>query len=79
MFKGGRSPLLAQLEFFTGGGGGNQQIPCNGVIRNFQKRNFLWYKDIVESKNKSFGLVWHLAKILQKGEDLNQKLKSQNV
>ena len=26
------------------------QITCNDVIRNFQKRKFLWGKDIVEWK-----------------------------
>ena len=28
--------------------GGKPQITCNDVIRNFQNRNFLWGKDIVE-------------------------------
>ena len=31
-------------------GGGQLQITCNDVIRNFRKRNFLWGKDIVEWK-----------------------------
>ena len=33
---------------FLIGGVGKPQITCNDVIRNFQKRNFLWDKDIVE-------------------------------
>ena len=31
-------------------GGAKPQITCNDVIRNFQKRKFLWGKDIVEWK-----------------------------
>ena len=31
-------------------GGPKPQITCNDVIRNFQKRNFLWGKAIVEWK-----------------------------
>ena len=29
-------------------GGGKPQITCNDVIRNFQKRNFMWDQNIVE-------------------------------
>ena len=35
---------------FDLGGGPKPQITCNVVIRNFQKKNFLWGKDIVEWK-----------------------------
>ena len=31
-------------------GGPKPQITCNDVIRNFQKKNFLWSKDIAEWK-----------------------------
>ena len=31
-------------------GGAKPKITCNDVIINFQKRNFLWGKDIVEWK-----------------------------
>ena len=41
---------VARIFDWGGGGGGKPQITCNGVIRNFQKRNFLWGKDIVEWK-----------------------------
>ena len=61
-----------------GMGGGKPQIACNDVIRTFRKRNFLWDKDIVEWKIRSSGLVWHLPRILLKGEGLNQKLKCLN-
>ena len=50
-------------------------MTCNDVIRSFQKRNFLWDKDIVECMIRSRGLVWHLTKSFQKRERLNQKLK----
>ena len=50
-------------------------MTCNGIIRNFRKRNFLWDKGIVECMIGSRGLVWHLTKSFQKGERLNQKLK----
>ena len=39
------------------GGGYKPQITCNDVIRNFQKRNFLWGKDIVEWKIRSCSLL----------------------
>ena len=35
---------------FLIGGGGELQITCNDVIRNFQERIFLQGKDIVEWK-----------------------------
>ena len=50
-------------------------MTSNDVIRNFQKSNFLWDKDIVECTIRSRGLVWYLTKSFQKGERLNQKLK----
>ena len=48
---------------------------CNDVIRNFQKRNFLWDEDIAEWKIRSRGLVWHLTKSFAKGEGLKKKLQ----
>ena len=37
-------------------GGPKLQITCNDVIKNFQKKNFLWGKDIVEWKIRSCSL-----------------------
>ena len=43
------------------------------------ERGTFWDKDIVERKIRSRGLVLHLARIVLKGEALNQKLESENV
>ena len=51
-------------------GGPKPQITCNDVIRNFQKRNFLWDKDIVEWKIWSRSLL-ALNQILVKREGKN--------
>ena len=56
-------------------GGAKPKITCNDVIRNFQKRNFLWDKDIEEWKIRSCGLVWHLTESFLKGEGLKQNLQ----
>ena len=76
-------PCIGVARIFDWGRAKPKMI-CNDVIRNFRKRNFLWDKDIVECMIRSRGLVWHLTKIFQKGERLNQKLemkicKLQNV
>ena len=39
-------------EFLIGGGGGQTQITCNDVIRNFGKEGLLWDKDTAEWKIK---------------------------
>ena len=44
-----RSPAHRRSQNFRLGGP-KPQITCNDVIKNFQKRNFLWNKDIVEWK-----------------------------
>ena len=68
---------VARVVDWGGGGGAKPQITCNGVVRNFQKRNFLWGKDIVEWKIRSRDLVWQLTRISLEG--FNQNSKSENV
>ena len=41
----------------------------------FEKRDFLWDKDTAKWRIRSRDLVWHVTRILLKGEDLNQTLK----
>ena len=43
--------------------GPKPQITCNDVITNFQKRNFSWGKDTLETNIRSCGLFWHLSRI----------------
>ena len=52
------------------GGGPKVQITCDDVIRNFQKRNFLWDKDIAKWKIRSIHLVLALNQDLAKGRGL---------
>ena len=51
-------------------GGPKPHITCNDVIKNFQKRNFSWGKDIMEWKIKSRGLRLALKQDFAKGRRL---------
>ena len=42
----------------------------------FEKRDFLWDKDMVKWRIRGWGLGWHVTWILLKGKDSNQKLKN---
>ena len=55
--------------------GPKPKITSNDIIRNFQKRNILWGKDIAEWKIRSCGLIWHLSRILLKKKRLDPKVK----
>ena len=47
---GALAMILGVARVFDWGGGGKPQLTCNDVIKNFQKRKFLWGKIIVEWK-----------------------------
>ena len=57
------------------GRGGKPQITRNDVIRNFQKRNFLWDKHFLKWKVRSRGLVLALNQDFAKGGGCKPKVK----
>ena len=68
--------ILSDLQFigvariFDWGGGPEPQITCNDVVKNFQKRNFLWDKSIVRWKIRNHCLL-ALNRDFAKGQGLN--------
>ena len=50
-------------------GGPNRKSHAMTLSKIFEKMVFLWDKDIVKWRNKSRGLVWHVAWILQKEKE----------
>ena len=51
-------------------GGAKPQITRNDIIKNFQKKNFLWRNTSYNKRSEAVA-CWHLTRILVKGEGKN--------
>ena len=66
---------IGVARIFDWRGGPNRKSHAITLSKFFEKRDFLWDKDIVKWRIRSRGLGWHVIWILLKENDLNQKLK----
>ena len=60
---------------FDWGGRPNRKSHAMTTSNFFEKKDFLWDKDIIEWRIRSWGLGWYGTWSLLKDEALNQKLK----